>query len=58
MSSKIRDCVKNLEKNKNVEQLLPEYVEQYMAINGSYARIKMMMEYYIITLKLFLSNIQ
>lgn len=47
MSSKIRDCVKNLEKNKNVEQLLPEYVEQYMAINGSYARIKMMMEYYM-----------
>lgn len=47
MSSKIRNCVKNIESNKNVRELLPEYVEQYMKLNGSYARIKMMMEYYM-----------
>lgn len=47
MSSKMRNCVKDLEKNKNPEKLLPEYVEQYMQINDSYARIRLMMEYYM-----------
>lgn len=47
MSSKIRNCVRELEKNKNPKELLPEYVKQYMQLNDSYARIKMMMEYYM-----------
>lgn len=47
MSSKIRNCVKELGKNSNLENLLPEYVEQYMEMNSNYARIKMMMEYYM-----------
>lgn len=47
MSSKIRDCVRELGKNINVEKALPEYVEQYMDMNGKYAKIKMMMEYYM-----------
>lgn len=47
MSSKIRNCVRDLEKNKNVKELLPEYVKQYMQLNSKYARVKMMMEYYL-----------
>lgn len=47
MSSKIRNCVKELGKNVSPKKVLPEYVEQYMAMNSSYARIKMMMEYYM-----------
>lgn len=47
MSSKIRNCVRDLEKNKNPKELLPEYVKQYMQLNDSYARIKLMMEYYM-----------
>lgn len=47
MSSKIRNCVKNIEKDINIEEMLSEYVKQYMQLNGKYARIKMMMEYYV-----------
>jgi len=47
MSSKIRNCVRDLEKNKNTKELLPEYVKQYMQLNSKYARVKMMMEYYL-----------
>ena len=47
MSSKIRNCVRDLEKNKNVKELLPEYIKQYMQLNSKYARVKMMMEYYL-----------
>ena len=45
MSSKIRNCVRDLENNKNPKELLPEYVKQYMQLNSKYARVKMMMEY-------------
>ena len=34
MSSKIRNCVRDLEKNKNVKELLPEYIKQYMQLNS------------------------
>ncbi len=47
MSSKIRNCVRDLENNKNPKELLPEYVKQYMQLNSKYARVKMMMEYYL-----------
>lgn len=47
MSSKIRNCVKNIEKNINIEEMLPEYVKQYMQLNGKYAGIKMMLEYFV-----------
>lgn len=47
MSSKIRDCVNSLNRKQDVKALLPEYVKQSMQLHDSYARIKMMMEYYI-----------
>ncbi|MDO4166651.1 MAG: amidohydrolase family protein [Eubacteriales bacterium] len=47
MSSKIRNCVNELNRQQDVKTLLPEYVEQSMRLHDSYARIKMMMEYYI-----------
>lgn len=47
MSNKIRECVRQIEKEKDVEKLLPEYVKQYMILHDGYARIKMMMEYYM-----------
>lgn len=47
MSRKIRECIKGITKNKNVEELLPEYIEQAMVFNNSYARLKLMMEYYM-----------
>ena len=45
MSRKIRECIKGITENKNVEELLPEYIEQAMVFNNSYARLKLMMEY-------------
>lgn len=47
MSKSIKECVNGINKNKNLEELLPEYVSQSMQLNDSYARLKMMMEYYI-----------
>ena len=47
MSRKIRECIKGITKNKNLEELLPEYIEQAMVFNNSYARLKLMMEYYM-----------
>lgn len=47
MSSKIRECIKELQKNRNQEQMLPEYVKQYMMLNGEYAKVNLMMEYYM-----------
>ena len=46
MSKSIKECVNGINKNKNLEKLLPEYVSQSMQLNDSYARLKMMMEYY------------
>lgn len=47
MSSRIRNCVKEIEKGNNIKEMLPEYVAEYMKLNGSYASLKMMMEYYM-----------
>lgn len=47
MSNKIRTCVNRLRGEKDGRELLPEYVEQSMQLYKDYARIKMMMEYYI-----------
>lgn len=47
MSSSIRKCVKNLEKKENVSELLPAYVKEYMCLHAHYARVKLMMEYYM-----------
>ena len=47
MSRRIRECIKGITKNKNVEELLPEYIEQAMVLNNSYARLRLMMEYYM-----------
>ena len=47
MSKSMKECVRDINKNKNLKELLPEYVSQSMQLNDSYARLKMMMEYYI-----------
>lgn len=47
MSSRIRNCVKEIGKGNNIKEMLPDYVEEYMKLNGNYSRIKMMMEYYM-----------
>lgn len=47
MSRKIRECINGLGQNKNVEELLPEYVRKSLGLHDSYARLKLMMEYYI-----------
>lgn len=47
MSSKIRKCVRELERGGNIDRLLPEYAKQYMIAQDSFVRIKMMLEYYM-----------
>ena len=47
MSSKIRNCVRDLENKRNPEKRIQEYVEEYMQIQNSYAEIQFMMEYYM-----------
>lgn len=47
MNSKIRECINQINKAQNARELLPNYVEQSMRLHGQYARIRMMMEYYI-----------
>ncbi|MCD7824652.1 MAG: hypothetical protein LUH14_01570 [Clostridiaceae bacterium] len=47
MSSKIRNLVKELEQEKEINTILPEYVRQYMMLGNRHARIKLMMEYYM-----------
>ncbi len=47
MSNKIRECVKGLSQSKNVQTLLPEYVNESVRIHRDYAKIKLMMEYYV-----------
>lgn len=47
MSSKIRNIIKKLGKGQEAEELLPQYVEECMALNSRYAHIRLMMEYYM-----------
>lgn len=47
MSTKIRECVKKLSRGTDLEQVIPEYLEQAMDIHDSHARLKFMMEYYV-----------
>lgn len=47
MNRKIRECINGLGQNKNVEELLPEYVSKSLGLHDSYARLKLMMEYYV-----------
>lgn len=47
MSNAMRDCVRRLGRNRDVESLLPEYIGQSMAVHRDYARLKLMMEYYV-----------
>lgn len=46
MSISINDCIKKLEKNKDAENMLPEYIRQSMYLNYNYASIKFMFDYY------------
>ncbi len=47
MSDSIKQCVKALDKNKNVRQILPEYVDKCMHMNYEDAKLKLMMHYYM-----------
>lgn len=47
MSNKLRECVNKLHSNKEVVDLLPEYLKQSMILHDGYTRIKLMMEYYM-----------
>lgn len=47
MSSKIRNCVKKLKNKEKVSEYLPAYVEESMLLHDHYARINLMMEYYM-----------
>ena len=47
MSNKLRECVNKLHSNKEVGDLLPEYLKQSMILHDGYTRIKLMMEYYM-----------
>ncbi len=46
MSISIKECIKRLEKNKDVEDMLPEYIKQSMNLNYNYASLKFMFDYY------------
>lgn len=46
MSSKIRNCVKELAKSGDPKKLIPEYVKQSMRIYNNFAEMQFMMEYY------------
>ncbi len=47
MSSSMQDCVRRLGRNRDVEELLPEYIRQSMIVHRDYARLKLMIEYYV-----------
>lgn len=47
MSNTIRECVKALDKNKDVRTMLPDYVDKCMHMNNEDARLKLMMNYYV-----------
>ena len=47
MSNSIRQCVKALVKNKDVRQMLPDYVDKCMHMNYEDAKLKLMMHYYV-----------
>lgn len=47
MSKSIKECVRGLSKNRDVDTLLPDYVKQSIRLNDDYARLKLMMEYYM-----------
>lgn len=47
ISSEIRDCILKINKKQDIENLLPEYVRQSMELHDEYARIRLMMEYYL-----------
>lgn len=47
MSNSIKQCVNALDKNKDVRQMLPDYVDKCMHMNYEDARLKLMMHYYM-----------
>ena len=46
MSTKIRECVKALEKGKNLEEWLPEYGKESARLHAGYSICRLVMEYY------------
>ncbi len=47
MSSRMRNCIRDLENKEHPEKALQEYAMQYMQLHGRYARVNLMMKYYI-----------
>ena len=47
MSKSIKQCVKALDENKDVRNMLPDYVDKCMRMNNEDAGLKLMMHYYM-----------
>lgn len=47
MKSKIKACIRGIEKNKPSEETLKEYFGESMRLHQNYAEIKLMLEYYL-----------
>ena len=47
MSKSIKQCVKALDENKDVRNMLPDYVDKCMHMNNEDAGLKLMMHYYM-----------
>lgn len=43
----IKECLSGLHNGKNVREALPEYLRNAMHLYGDYARVKLMMEYFL-----------
>ena len=47
MSKSIKQCVNALDENKDVRNMLPDYVDKCMHMNNEVAGLKLMMHYYM-----------
>lgn len=47
MSSKVRNCIREVEKKNPTKESLEEFFHQSMLLHNQYARIKLMLEYYM-----------
>ena len=47
MNISITKCIRELNRNRNVEELLPEYVKQSRNYYGSHACFKLALEYFM-----------
>ena len=43
----IKECLSKLHRGKDIKEVLPEYLGKSMHLYGDYARVKLMMEYFL-----------